>query len=261
MSRAQYARKLIALAHTKTRNSHVGCSLSIIDLLTVLYSNFLNLEKIKTRQPDRDFFILSKGHAASALYSTLAVHGLIDEKLFDNYHINGGPLSGHPMKDTLCGIEASTGSLGHGLSMGVGIALASQHDGFKNNIYVLVGDGECQEGSIWEAVAMAARLKLSNLTIIVDYNNLQGLDATDDIMPGSLAEKFKAFCCEVSEINGHNHQEIITTLNKPITMPHLIIAHTTKGKGISFIENKLEWHYRSFNAEQYNQATEELTKP
>ncbi len=262
-NKAQYSRQLIVNALTKTKNSHLGCSFSIIDILTVLYHCFLDLEKIKAKSPDRDYFILSKGHAASALYMTLASNGLFDEKLLETYHLNGVPFAGHPMKDTLPGIEASTGSLGHGLPLGVGLALAAKNDGKLNKVYVLIGDGECQEGSIWEAINMAARLKLTNLTVIVDYNNLQGLDITDDIMPGSFVKKFEAFCCTVTEIDGHDYTQIINALEKSteVQMPHVIIARTSKGKGISFIENKIEWHYRSFNPEQFAQAHEELKQP
>lgn len=258
--KAQHSRDLIVQALTKIKSSHLGCSFSIIDILTVLYHSILDTEKIKTKNPERDYFILSKGHAASALYATLATAGLFDEALLENYHHNGVPFAGHPMKDTLPGIEASTGSLGHGLSMGVGIALAAKNDNRPCKIYVLVGDGECQEGSIWEALTMAGRLKLNNLTVIVDYNNLQGLDKTDDIMPGSLADKFKAFCCTVTEINGHHFPAIIEALqqNNNTQQPHVIIAKTTKGKGVSFIENKLEWHYKSLNQDQYANARKEL---
>ncbi len=259
-NKAQYSRQLIVNALTRTKNSHLGCSFSIIDILTVLYHCVLDLEKIRTKSPDRDYFILSKGHAASALYAALAVANIFDEKLLETYHLNGVPFAGHPIKDSLPGIEASTGSLGHGLSLGVGLALAAKNDEKPNKIYVLIGDGECQEGAIWEAITMAARLKLTNLTVIVDYNNLQGLDNTDDIMPGSFTEKFKAFCCTVTEIDGHNYTQIIDALEKSKTVetPHIIIARTSKGKGVSFIENKLEWHYRSFNPEQFSQASEEL---
>lgn len=260
-NKAQYSRQLIVNVLTKTKNSHLGCALSIIDILTVIYHCFLDLEKIKNKQLDRDYFILSKGHAASALYVTLATNGLFDEQRLETYHQNGVPFAGHPMKDTLPGIEASTGSLGHGLSLGVGLAIAAKHDNHNNNIYVLVGDGECQEGSIWEAITMAARFKLNNLTLIIDYNNLQSLyDTPDEIMPGSFRDKFKAFCWTVTEIDGHNHAQILEALAKNTSMqtPHVIIARTTKGKGISFIENKIEWHYKSFSHEQFTQAHEEL---
>ncbi len=262
--KAQYSRQLIVNALTKTKNSHLGCSFSIIDILTVLYHHVLTIEKIKTKSHDRDYFILSKGHAACALYVSLATAGLFDEQLLETYHLNGVPFSGHPMKDSLPGIEASTGSLGHGLSLGIGLALAAKNDNRPNKIYVLIGDGECQEGSIWEAINMAARLQLTNLTVIVDNNNLQGLiEKPNEIMPGSLAERFKAFCCTVTEINGHDYAQIIMALEKSKTIqtPHVIIARTTKGKGISFMENKLEWHYRSLNPEQFSQAHEELKQP
>lgn len=245
---------------TSVNSSHLGCGFSIIDILVVLYHRILNVELIKKQSRDRDYFILSKGHGASALYATLASAGLIDPEVLKKYH--HGFLAGHPMRDPSKGIEASTGSLGHGLSMGVGLALAAKHGTSPTRVYVLVGDGECQEGSIWEAMTMASRFKLNNLTVIVDYNNLQGLDKSDDIMPGTLEEKFRAFCANTFEVDGHDHAALIQTFEQcgKTEYPDVIIARTTKGKGISFIENKLEWHYKSFKPDQYQLAKEELKR-
>jgi len=257
---AHQSRRSIVEMFTAANSSHMGCSLSLIDILTILYHCFLDVEKIKTFHHDRDIFILSKGHAAGGLYTALAHAGIIPLDLLKNFYKDGGPLSGHPMRHALPGIEASTGSLGHGLPLGVGIALAARHGNSSRHVYVLVGDGECQEGSVWEAITMASRYNLNNLTVIVDYNNLQGLDRSDDIMPGTLAEKFAAFHCHVHEIDGHNFHDIVTALNQRSATihPQVIVARTTKGKGISFIEDKLEWHYRSFKPDLYAQALQEL---
>lgn len=257
-SAAKSCRKSIVDMLTSVNSSHLGCGFSIIDILVVLYHSVLDVERIKNQHPHRDYFILSKGHGASALYAALASVNLIDPLVLQKYH--QGFLAGHPMRDISKGIEASTGSLGHGLAMGVGLALAAQQAQSPSRVYVLVGDGECQEGSIWEALIMASRFKLNNLTIIVDYNNLQGLDKSDDIMPGTLEEKFKAFCCNTFLVDGHNHEALITAFEQcgKTTYPDVIIARTTKGKGISFIENKLEWHYKSFKPDQYALAHEEL---
>ncbi len=243
---------------TSVNSSHLGCSFSVIDILVVLYHCFVNIEQVKQQAIDRDYIILSKGHSASALYAALHSVGLIPGDMLKNYH--RGLLAGHPMRDLRYGIEASTGSLGHGLSIGVGLALAAQQRQSPSRVFVLVGDGECQEGAIWEALTMAARFKLNNLTVIVDYNNLQGLDKSDDLMPGTLHEKFQAFCCNPISIDGHNHGALIHAINAcgMTEGPDVIIAHTIKGKGIACIENKLEWHYRSFKPEQYMLAKQEI---
>jgi len=258
-TQAHTCRHTIVDVLTKVQSSHLGCSFSIVDILVVLYHTIIDVELIKKQSPARDYFILSKGHSASALYATLASVGLIDHhELITTYY--NGYLAGHPTRTPCKGIEASTGSLGQGLSMGVGLALAAINDQRPNHIYVLVGDGECQEGAVWEALSMASRFKLSNLTIIVDYNNLQGYDKTDDIAPMPLDKRFEAFGCTVQTVDGHDYQALIRafTSNQQHAGPTAVIARTTKGKGLSFIENKLEWHYRSLKPEQYEVAKKEL---
>lgn len=246
---------------TSAKSAHMGCALSISDILAVLYHCFIDAKLIKQQSLHRNYVILSKGHAASALYAALAVEGLIPTETLKTYYQDASLLLGHPVRNNLPGIEASTGSLGHGLPMGVGLALAAKHDQRKSQVYVILGDGECQEGTIWESVILATRFQLDNLTMIIDYNNLQGLDLTDDLVPGGYSDKFKGFGCPPLNINGHNHQELITALKAPhlLKMPKVIIARTCKGKGISFIENKLEWHYKSFNPEQYDLAKKDLS--
>lgn len=245
---------------TKAKSSHLGCSFSVVDILAVVYHAFLNVESIKQQRLDRDYFILSKGHSAAALYTALASAGIIPEEILSTHYQDGSVLCGHPMKGALPGIESSTGSLGHGLSLGVGLALAAKHNKHNNKICVLVGDGECQEGSIWEAVTMAARFKLNNLTVIVDYNNLQGLDITDDIMPGTFEEKFKAFACNPISVDGHNIEALLAAFAQTgrTDKPDIIVARTHKGRGVSFIEDKIEWHYKSFSPEQFSRAHKEL---
>lgn len=261
--RALWCRNNIIDMHTRAQNSHMASGLSVIDILTVLYHCVVNPTFIKNEDPNRDFVILSKGHAASAMYAALSSVGIINPELLKTYYQNGSELVNLAARNTKIGIEASTGSLGHGLSMGVGLALAAKHDNRPSKIYVILGDGECQEGSIWEALICAERFKLNNLIIIVDYNNLQALDRVSDIMTGSFTEKFKAFGCHTQECNGHNHQELLTCFDncKNNLTPSAIIAHTLKGKGISFVQDRIEWHYKSLNQEQYQRAKQELGAP
>jgi transketolase len=261
--KARHIRRLILHMLTTAKSSHLGSAFSIVDVLTVLYHQILDVEKIKNKDPLRDYFILSKGHAVSALYATLMSVGVIPESLVTSYEKADTKLCGHPVKDSFPGIEASTGSLGQGLPMAVGLALAFKKDGKLNKVYALIGDGECQEGSVWEALTLAARYKLDNLTVIVDYNNQQAYGRPNDIMPGTLDEKFRAFCCTTTIINGHDVEAIYQALVTPTrtSIPLVIITHTIKGKGISFAEDKLEWHYRSANQEQFEKALKELEDP
>ncbi len=238
---------------TSADSSHLGPCFSIVDILTVLYHHVLDVQKITLQEKSRDFFILSKGHAAAALYAVLNSVNLIPDAACSNYACDGSVLAGHPMKGAFPGIEASTGSLGHGLSLGVGLAIASRLDGLSNRIYVLMGDGECQEGSVWEALMMASRFALNNLTIIIDYNKLQGYDRTDDIFYGSFEKRFQAFGANTITVDGHDYSALSSafySVGKTMA-PDVIISHTIKGKGISCIEDKLEWHYKSFKADEY----------
>lgn len=245
---------------TQAQSSHLGSAFSIVEILVTLYNCFITTDLIKSHDDNRDIFILSKGHAASALYATLASVGLIANEALKNYHHNGSKLSGHPIKDSFTGIEASTGSLGHGLSMGVGMAIAAKNDNSPKKIYVLLGDGECQEGAIWEALFVASRYKLNNLIIIVDYNKLQAYDRTNDLIAGSLQERFTAFGCDTATVDGHDYKQLINTINlsQHSAKPRVIIANTIKGKGLSIAEDKLEWHYKSLNPQQYEAAKIEV---
>ncbi|MFA6263004.1 MAG: transketolase [Candidatus Babeliales bacterium] len=244
---------------THTQSSHLGSCFSLIDILVVLYHQVLNIELIQQQSPHRDYVILSKGHGAAALYATLGSVGLIErDMLLKKFH--HGILAGHPMRSIRHGVEASTGSLGHGLSLGVGLARAAQDDQRLSRVYVIMGDGECQEGSNWEALTMASRFALNNLIVIIDANNLQALNRTQAIDPLPLEDKFKAFGCCTCAIDGHDYNALTQSINScsTHTTPSVIIAHTVLGKGLSFAQDKLEWHYRSLKPDQYAQAQQEL---
>lgn len=243
-----------------SKSSHLGCSLGIADILTVLYFNTLNIDPKKPNKDDRDRFILSKGHASSALYAVLAEKGFFAKKLLKTYFANGSILPGHVTYGVLAGIDATTGALGHGLSLGVGMALAQIHKKYKSKIYVLIGDGECEEGSIWEAIMFAGHHRINNLILILDNNNLQILGKTTDILNSfSFKNKFESFGWRVKEIDGHNISQLISVFKKnEADKPLAVIAKTTKGKGVSFMENGVEWHGKTPTLEEYQKAIKEL---
>ena len=238
----------------QAKAAHLGSALSCVDILATLYHGIVDVEKIKAGHAARDYILLSKGHAATALYAGLISAGIMPEQAVREYAQKHSGLCGHPVKDAYVGIEASTGSLGQGLSMGVGIALACKHDGLHNNVYVVLGDGECQEGSVWEAAMFAPRYHLSNLVVIVDANQLQGIDRTCDVMPGDLIKKFQAFGWQGCAVDGHNYADLHAAITAPAQAPRVIVAHTIKGKGLAFAQDKLEWHYKSLTPELYEQA-------
>jgi transketolase len=241
-----------------SKSSHIGGCLSCIDILYGLYFKVMDCDKIKTKSPDRDIFILSKGHNSAALYVTLAYSGFFPVDYLSKYYINGGILPGHLDMTTVPGIECSSGSLGHGIGIGLGFAIAKSRNHNDGQVYVLLGDGECNEGSVWEAIMLAATLHQNNFTIIVDYNHLQGM-GRDIIAQQNLGERFRVFGFYVTEINGNDIHQIVPALQKT-ECPHAIIAHTIKGYGVSFTENKLEWHYKSPNDEEFALALRELEK-
>ena len=243
-----------------SHSSHVGSCLSIADILYILYFKVLKVDPYNPQKHDRDKFILSKGHGSAALYATLAERGFFPKEYLDKFYIDGGLLPGHVDMTVVAGLETSAGSLGHGLSIGVGMAIANRQMNNPGGIYVLLGDGECNEGSVWEAIMLASHLKLSNLTAIVDFNHLQGFGRTNEIInQENLAERWRAFGWEVYEVDGHDIYELELAFNKPHNRPKVLIAHTIKGKGVSFMEDLLEWHYKSPNDEQYALALGELT--
>ncbi len=242
-----------------SRSSHVGSCLSVADILYTLYFKILHIDPANPQKYDRDKFILSKGHASAALYATLAEKGFFKKEYLDTFYIDGGILPGHVDMTAVPGLEASSGSLGHGLSIGVGMAIANRQMKNPGQIYVLLGDGECNEGSVWEAVMLAAHLKLCNITAIVDLNQLQGFGRTHAVInQDNISERWRAFGWETYEVDGHNIEELKAAFHIPQSGPKVLIAHTIKGKGISFMEDRLEWHYKSPNDEQYALALREV---
>lgn len=234
------------------------------DILAVLYGGWLRITPETVNQPNRDRFLLSKGHCCASLYATLAIKGFLDkEDLCENYGKDGSVYFSH-VSHKLNGVEMSSGSLGHGLPVACGIAINGKVRKLDYATYVLTGDGELDEGSCWEAIMFAAQHKLSHLCLIVDYNKIQSLGNVKDICDLSpLAEKFQAFNWNVVEIDGHNYDQIEGAFNffkmaQDGDKPTAIIANTIKGKGVSFMEGKLLWHYRNPNDEQLKQALEEL---
>lgn len=259
---AKELRKNIVEMIYRAKSGHPGGSLSIADILSVLYWKEMNIEPINPKSENRDRLVLSKGHAAPALYAALIEKGYVSKDLIPTLRKWHSPLQGHPDMKKLNGVEMSTGSLGQGLSVGNGMALSSKI--FKNDyrVYVILGDGELQEGQVWEAAMTAAHYKLDNLVAIIDYNNLQIDGKVSDVMGVlPITDKFKSFNWNVIEIDGHSYEEIIEALNEARNLkgkPTAIIANTIKGKGISFMENNGAFHGAAPNDEQYKQAMEEL---
>lgn len=238
---------------TRAKASHIGGSLSAADILAVLYGEWLRISAAQPDDPLRDFFILSKGHAAAAMFATLAECGFIPERMTDTYCESGSQLIGHVTKNGLAGIEFSTGSLGHGLPVGTGLAYDIRSRNEINRVVVLLSDGELNEGSVWEALLFAGHHKLSNLVAIVDYNKIQSYGSIRNVLDlEPLAAKGAAFKWKVVEFDGHNIEEIRNFLSQvgSCDMPTLGLAHTIKGKGIHFMENELLWHYRNPSPEQ-----------
>tara|TARA_B100001123_G_scaffold434516_1_gene561202 strand:+ start:446 stop:1270 length:825 start_codon:yes stop_codon:yes gene_type:complete len=242
-------------------SSHFGGGLSIVDITATLFGEIMNINADNPEWEGRDRFILSKGHGVLGYYTALSEIGLIPEKDLKTFEIDGTYLFGHPVMNRSKGIEFSNGSLGMGLSLGVGVALSGKRKKNKYKVYVLMGDGECNEGSVWEAAMAAPHYKLNNIVAILDRNNFQQTGLNNDIMSvGDLGEKWKSFGWEVYEIDGHNISEIYKTfLNlKDQKNPVAIIANTIKGKGFSFSENNNAWHHAPLSSSQYEEAIKEL---
>lgn len=250
-----------ALEMTHLSNSpHIGSVLSIADIVAVLYAEVLNLYPMNPKNDLRDRFVLSKGHAGIAVYVALAKLGFFSEEKLKTYYTNGSSLSGHVSHKCVPGVEFSTGSLGHGINVATGMAMAGKIDKKTHKIFVIIGDGECDEGSVWEAALFANHYKLSNLIVIIDHNKLQSLDFCENTIELlSLAHKWKAFGWDTMEIDGHNHEQLIKALSiGESEKPLCIIANTIKGKGISFMEDQVLWHYKSPQGDDYNKAVQEL---
>jgi transketolase len=240
---------------------HIGGEMSAIDIMTALYFQVLNIDPREPRLPGRDRFVLSKGHTACALYVTLAKRGFIPEEEISTFLRPHSRLNGHPNCNKVPGVETNTGPLGHGLPVAVGMAKAAKLSGASYRTFVMTGDGEMQEGSNWEAIMAAAQFRLDNLTLIIDHNRFQqgaSLSETNDMAP--LRPKLEAFGWDVSEINGNEMAEIVPALEKRSARPHCIVAHTNKGHGISFMQDRVEWHHKLPSREQYELAVAELSE-
>jgi len=259
---ARTMRQEIIKMLTASASGHPGGSLSATDFLAVLYGEFMNVDPAEPRKADRDRFVLTKGHAAPALYAILALKGFFPMEELANLRKLGSPLQGHPDMHKVPGVDASTGSLGQGLSLACGMALAAKMDGQDYRVYALMGDGEQQEGQVWEAAMFAAHYKLDNLVILLDHNHLQIDGNIKDVLnPDPLDEKYRAFGWNVIQIDGHDHEQIRAALAQAREVkgqPTVIIGETVKGKGVSFMENQAGWHGKAPNAEQSAQALAEL---
>ena len=247
----------------KAQSGHPGGSLSVADFVTACYFRYMNVDPAKPHWEDRDRFVLSKGHVCPAQYAALAMKGFFPMEVLDTLRKEGSPLQGHPSMNKCPGIDISTGSLGQGLACAVGMALAAKLDGKDYMVYSALGDGECNEGEIWEACGTAYKYKLDNLIVFVDWNNLQ-LDGTcEEIMPPvDLAKKFEAFGFEVWQCDGNDMAALVAVMDKALAakngLPKCIVGKTVKGKGVSFMENQVGWHGVAPNDEQYRQAMAEL---
>lgn len=243
-------------------SSHVGSALSIADIVAALYGCALNVDPLDPARPDRDRFILSKGHAGAAVYAALAETGFFDVSLLRQHYQNGSIFSGHVSHKGVPGVELSTGALGHGLNVATGMALAAKRGGEDWRAFALLSDGECDEGSTWEAAMFAAHHRLDNLIAVIDYNKLQSLASVAQTLGlEPFADKWRAFGWSVMEVDGHNHAQLLGAFDRPPFergRPSVVIAHTTKGKGVSFMESQVAWHYRSPQGAEFDQAIAEL---
>jgi len=258
---AKNVRKDVLLMTSNAGAGHIGSILSIVDIVSVLYARVMKYDVHNPKNPNRDRFILSKGHAGACVYATLAELGFFDKNLLTNYYNSKGTyLSGHVTHKNNPGVEFSTGSLGHGVSVAVGMALAGKMNKAKYKVFTVAGNGECNEGSIWEAILVASHNKLDNFTLIVDHNNLQSMGESKNIIDmGNMVDKFTAFGAMCVEVDGHNHLE----LYRALTMSHknrplVIIAKTVKGKGVSFMENNNAYHGAYAKGELLELALKEI---
>jgi transketolase len=246
----------------RARASHVGTSFSMAEILSVLYCEAMRVDPARPTWPDRDRFVLSKGHGAAGLYAVLAERGFFPESWLETFYQNGSPLAGHVTHHGVPGVELSTGSLGHGLSVATGMALAAQRDGLAWRVFCLLSDGECDEGSTWEPVLFAGHHRISNLIAVVDYNKIQSLGSVKEVLDlEPFADKWRAFNWAVREVDGHSVPALSSALRDLPAVPNkptCIIAHTVKGKGVSFMEHQLLWHYRSPVGAEFDAALAEL---
>ena len=247
-----------------SRGSHIGSVFSVAEIIAVLYASVLNVDPKEPKKPDRDRLILSKGHAGSAVYAALAETGFFPVEQLKTHYANGSILSGHVSHKGVPGVEVSTGSLGHGLGVGVGMALGAKMDGAQWRTYVVLGDGECDEGSVWEAALQVAQYKLDRLVAVIDYNHMQSLATVDETLRlEPFEQKWKDFGWNALSVNGHDTEALQKAFdwakeNAGSRKPSVILAHTVKGKGVSFMENDILWHYRTPQGEEYDAALKEL---
>jgi transketolase len=242
--------------------SHIGAVFSMADIIAVLYAGVLRVDPSQPRHPDRDRFILSKGHAGAGVYASLAERGFFSAERLEQHYADGSQLSGHVSHKGIPGVELSTGSLGHGLSIASGMAYGAKLDKKNHRVFCLMSDGECDEGSVWEAVLFAAHHALDRLVAIVDYNKIQSLAPVAETLGlEPFAEKWRAFGWAVVEVDGHDHAALRSALDSVPAVgakPTCVIAHTTKGKGVSFMENTVLWHYRIPRDSEFDAALREL---
>ena len=245
--RSLHLRRLVVNALVKGGRGHVGPAMSLIEILRVLYDDILNVNPDKPTWPDRDRCILSKGHGCLALYAVLADKGFFPVSELDHFCATGSILGGHPEHGKVPGVEASTGSLGHGLSIGLGMALACRMQDRKSRVVVVMGDGEINEGAVWEAAMTASKHGLSNLTAIIDCNGFQSYGPTAEVLEmGSMVDKWRAFGFETTEVNGHDVGALHDVLSSPAAdKPTAVLCHTVKGRGIPIAENNAAWHHKS----------------
>ena len=254
-------RRIVVLNAESPAGGHTGADLSQVEIVTALYFRIMNIDPNDMHNPDRDVYIQSKGHAAGGYYCCLAEAGFFPEEWLPTYQHNDSKLPGHPVRHKTPGVELNTGALGHGLPVAVGLAIAAKKNNSKKKIYVVTGDGELAEGSNWEAALVAAHYKLDNLVIINDKNKLQLAGYTKDIMnTDPLDEKWRAFGLQVTDCQGNDLQSLVSTLEglKQEGKPNVVIAHTEKGAGISFIQGRPEWHHKVPKGDEVAQALEEL---
>ncbi|MEM1132709.1 MAG: transketolase [Pseudomonadota bacterium] len=262
-SLAKFIRQSVVKMTSHGKSSHVGSCLSIADIMAVLYGEVLNVDPQDPHMADRDRFILSKGHAGAAVYATLAGVGFFEEEMLDKHYINGSIMSGHVSHKGINGVEVSTGSLGQGLSIATGMALASKLDGHTRRVVTVMSDGECDEGSVWEAAMFASHFKLNNLLAVIDYNKLQSIHSIEKTMAlEPFEDKWRSFGWTVKRTDGHDHTALIGAMRQAPenSKPTVIICDTVKGKGVSFMENQVLWHYRSPDDEERTAALKEIAE-
>jgi Transketolase, N-terminal subunit len=244
------------------KSSHVGSVLSMADIVAVLYGQILRVSPAEPKHPDRDRFILSKGHAGAGIYAALAERGFFPVEELRKHYQNGSIFSGHVSHKGVPGVEFSTGSLGHGLGVAGGMALAARIQQRSHRVFALLSDGECDEGSNWEAILFAAHHKLGNLVVSIDYNKIQSLaPVAETLALEPFADKWRAFGWRVAEVDGHDHDELLAayrSIDVESDKPTVVICHTTKGKGVSFMQDKVLWHYRSPQGQELADALAEI---